>query len=78
MGRLVNDSKYFANAVVKKHIIKENTHLLIFLLKSLDAGEEVLYRYGPDFPWHKKVNLCFLFISNSIMIMYQEELVKIS
>ena len=50
LGRLVNDSRYFPNAVMKN----THKHLCLFALKNIKANEEILYWYGEeDLPWHQ-------------------------
>ena len=55
LGRLVNDSRYFPNAVMKNI----HNHLCLFALKNIKADEEILYWYGEeDLPWHFYLDLC--------------------
>ncbi|XP_066919289.1 uncharacterized protein [Clytia hemisphaerica] len=56
LGRLINDSKYFSNAYVRKLIDeKDNPHLGIFARSKISVNEEITYFYGEDdLPWHEE------------------------
>jgi Proteins containing SET domain len=56
MGRLINDSLY-PNASMRGFPTFGYPHLCLFAIQDIKEGEEILYRYGPDFPWHDQVRL---------------------
>ena len=62
LGRLVNDSYYFANATMKRIAIDGKHHLYLKALRNIAADDEILYTYGEtDLDWHKDVRkkICF-------------------
>ena len=55
LGKFINDSKYFANGVMKKLLIADLPRLCLFALKNIDVNEEIRYCYGEaEFPWHSQ------------------------
>lgn len=58
LGRLMNDSYYFPNAIMKRISVDKKHHLCLFALRNIGAGEEILYSYGEKgFAWHEMVIL---------------------
>jgi len=57
VGRIINDSKYFPNAYVRKLVDNKcNPHLAIFAKKIICVNEEITFFYGEeDLPWHSEV-----------------------
>nr|XP_047141852.1 N-lysine methyltransferase KMT5A-like [Hydra vulgaris] len=56
IGRYINDSKYFPNAVMKKVLVNNTPSLCLFALKDIEPNEEILYFYGVDnLSWHPEV-----------------------
>lgn len=57
MAKFANDAvSRKSNAYVKKIVIEDKPHLLLFSKKTIGVGEEIRYDYGvPTAPWRKKV-----------------------
>ena len=58
VARLINDSKYFHNARMKKiAITSRRSYLCFFVVRDIDISEEILYFYGEEnLPWHEQVS----------------------
>ena len=46
IGRLVNDSRYYPNSVMKKITVNGIHHLCLFATRDIDKDEEIMYWYG--------------------------------
>ena len=55
LGRLINDSKYFPNATMKKVMVDDTPYLCVFACEDIGISEEIMYSYGDDLAWHKEV-----------------------
>ena len=53
--RLINDSKYFPNARMKKIAsASRRPYLCLFAVRDIDISEEIIYFYGEEnLPWHE-------------------------
>ena len=58
VGRLINDSKYFPNARMKKIVsASRRRYLCLLAVRDIDISEEILYFYGEEnLPWHEQVS----------------------
>lgn len=57
MGRMVNDSDIPSekNSKMRKIIVKGTMHLALFATKEINIGDEILYDYGDENSWWRKV-----------------------
>ena len=58
VGKLINDSKYFPNARMKKIVSAgRRLYLCLFAVRNIDISEKNLYFYGEEnLPWHEQVS----------------------
>lgn len=55
LGRFINDSRYFVNAIMKKTCVMQTPYLCLYALENIPAETEISYFYGVDQPWHNQV-----------------------
>ena len=57
VGRLINDSKYFPNARMKKIVTaSRRPYLCLFAVRDIDTSEKKLYFHGEEnLPWYEQV-----------------------
>ena len=58
VGRLINDSKYFRNARVRKIVsASRRPYLCLFAVRDIDISKEILYFYDEEnLPWYEQVS----------------------
>ena len=58
VGKLINYSKYFLNARMKKTVsARKRPYLWVFAVRDIDISEEILYFYGEEnLQWHEQVS----------------------
>ena len=58
VGRLINDSKYFPNARVRKIVsASRRPYLCLFAVRDIDISKEILYFYDEEnLQWHEQVS----------------------
>ena len=57
LGRLVNDSKLFANSKAEK-LGNKSYHIGLFATRDIFENEEIIYFYGEEgLPWHGEVSI---------------------
>lgn len=67
IGRLVNDSRYYPNSVMKKITVNGIHHLCLFATRDIDKDEEIIYWYGEEgLGWHKEVSIAFFTVTCSL------------
>ena len=72
LGRLVNDSRYFPNAIMHRISNQPNDHhLCLFAMENIKSGDEILYWYGEEnLTWHKEVRPYFILYFEMLLNLF--------